>query len=78
MKKKFRMNSIWAKIRKKGNLTDILYGLTDGTNNHGHTVISKIGPIYQRAVSGATLIISGTDLILNDNLLDSINIIASI
>ena len=69
MKKEFRMGSIWAKIRKKNHLTDVLYGLTDGKDNHGHTIISGMSPIYQRNVSGAILIISGANLILNDGAL---------
>lgn len=74
MKKAFRTNSgsIWVKIRKNNNLTDVLYGLTDGNNNHRHTVFRGASAIYQRDISGATLVVSGTALILNDNFLTSL------
>lgn len=69
MKEEIRIGSLWAKIRKKEYLTDVLYGFTDGTNVHGHTVMSGEEVIYQRGISGANLMVSGANLILNDNIL---------
>lgn len=68
MKKEFRTESIWAKIRRKNHLTDVLYGIRDRTENHGHVVISAGEMIYQRQISGANLSISGSELFLNNNL----------
>jgi len=71
MRELIKTDSLWAKIRKKEHITDILYGLRDNTNNHGHTVISGadlLNPIYQRDVSGAILLVSGANLILNNRI----------
>lgn len=75
MENEIRIDSLWAKIREKGYLTDVLFGLRDGTNLHGHFIISGMGVsgmdiIYQRNVSGMELIVSGAKLFLNNNLLN--------
>ena len=74
MKKEIRTDSTWAKLVERGHLTDILFGLRDGTNEHGHFVVSGMNVsgmeiIYQRNVSGMILIQSGANLYLNNNFL---------
>ena len=71
MKKEFRTENKWIKVRKKKHITDILYGFSDGTNNHGHLVISGMlvancEVIYDRTISGMLLTQSGANLILNE------------
>ena len=71
MKKEIRTEDKWIKIRKKKHITEVLYGFLDGTNIHGHTVISGMNVIlYQRSVSGMLLTQSGANLILNDGVLN--------
>ena len=67
MKKEIRTDSIWMKIKGSGAKKEYLYGFRDGTNNHGHTVISGQDLIYQRDISGANLVISEAILIFSDN-----------
>ena len=70
MKKLFRTDKLWAKVRKKKHITDVLYGERNKTNVHGHTVISGMDVIiYQRIVSGMVLSQSGGNLYLNNDVL---------
>jgi len=74
MKKEIRKGEKWAKVRKKRHLTDVLYGYRDGTNNHGHTVISgmNVGKgeiIFERTLSGMILTQSGANLCLNNQVI---------
>ena len=67
-----RTNLTWIKIREFGTLKDYLYGLRDGTDNHGHTIIDMVSGmrlVHQRNISGMELMVSGNKLLLNNNLL---------
>jgi len=72
MKNIFREDNLWAKVREKKHLIDILYGVRDNTNNHGHRVISGSEAIYDRQVSGAILKISGSGLFLNGEIIHAL------
>lgn len=71
MKKEIRIGNKWIKIRKKRHITDVLYGFADGTNFHGHFVISGMNVVnsevlYDRTISGMLLTQSRANLIIND------------
>lgn len=66
MKERKETDLRWMEIKAIGSRIDCIYGLRDGTSTHGHTVLSGSEVIYQRNISGAQLIISGANLILND------------
>ena len=64
-KRRIESGLAWMEVNISGSRTDCFYGLLDGTNVHGHTVLSGSELIYKRDISGANLIISGASLIFS-------------
>ena len=68
MKKEFRIGQTWIKVKKRRHLTDVLYGLIDNTNNHGHTVVSGAYTIiYERPLSELSLKVSEANVLIINN-----------
>lgn len=72
VKNRIESGLAWMEVNTSGSRTDCFYGFRDGTDLHGHTVLSESEIVYQRDISGANLIISraglifsGANLILN-------------
>jgi len=65
IKRRAESGTAWAEVSSSGARTSCVYGFCDGTNVHGHTVLSGSDVIYRRDASGASLIVSGAILILS-------------
>ena len=63
MKEIIRTDSTWMKRKLSGSIVEYMYGLRDGTNNRGHRVFDGEYLIFDRCISGANLVCSGSDLI---------------
>jgi len=64
IKRRIESGLSWMEVNVSGARTSCVYGFNDGTNIHGHTVLSGSEIIYQRDISGASLIVSGANLVL--------------
>jgi len=64
-KKRIENDLAWMEIKTLEPRIDCVYGFRDGTDVHGHTVLSGSEIIHQRDISGATLLISGANLMFS-------------
>lgn len=65
IKRRIESGLSWMEVNVLGARTSCVYGFNDGTNIHGHTILSGSEIIYQRDISGANLIVSGASLIVS-------------
>lgn len=64
-KRRIESGLAWMEVSILGSRTSCVYGFCDGTNIHGHTVLSGNNIVYQRDISGANLIMSGSNLVVS-------------
>lgn len=64
-KRRTESNDAWMEVNTSGSRTDCFYGFKDGTDIHGHGVLSGSEIIYNRSISGAVMILSGATVLVS-------------